>query len=129
MNEAIELHDAKLTAIDWQGARCVIRFQPAYVHRSHGVPGQDSGKGGWRDFQWEIDEATTTGEVALPAWVMEGRWECGDAIHENVVSLPLVSRDRIVLSLSTNKGEDWVIQGTGIRITPLNEGRYCEIFP
>ena len=48
LNAAIEFHDSELDEIAHEASGIVVRFAPAYVHRSAGEPGVDDGMGGWQ---------------------------------------------------------------------------------
>jgi hypothetical protein len=57
MNACFEFHDSVLASIKEEGARCILEFRPAYVHRSEGSPGVDAGDGFWQDLQIVIGGA------------------------------------------------------------------------
>jgi hypothetical protein len=131
MNSAIELHDSDVEAIERRDSdgSVVVSFHPAYLHKSEGRPGSDSGSGWVQPAHFVIRNGNIQG--ALPdfeedSYLSSGRVELGSEIHRNVVPLPLDYDGVVRVHLLFILGEEVNISGDGLKVLLLGEPRYVE---
>jgi hypothetical protein len=130
MNSIIELHDSRLIEIVSCGSSVVVRFGPAYVHRSALRPGFDPGSVWTQDFDLIVEEAVLeSGFTELPCDLDGGSLSVGKDIFENIVPNPLDVHGDIRFSATNLVGESFVMSGTRIVVRPVGEARYVEQFP
>jgi hypothetical protein len=129
MNEGIELHDSKLAGVSLSGGEVVVFLSPAYVHRSSGRPGTDSGS------VWLQDASIAVGSAApcpwpasLPATVSDGSLRIGSLLHDNVIPVASGIDGAIELSLVLTCGESLNLRGQHVDIRLLGEASYLEDF-
>src|SRR5207249_3264944 len=90
MNTLIELHDSCVALVSKESDTVIVRFAPAYVHKSEGCPGVDPGTGWIQDAVLVVGEALVRGTIpALPCDVADGELTVGDQLHPNAIPLPL----------------------------------------
>jgi hypothetical protein len=130
MNEAIELHDSRLAAVEFHGSTAVLTLSPAVLHRSTGRPAVDASSVFGQDFRLELAEASLQGEIGeLPADVWDGDFELDGVLSVNLIPLPCEGGKpaRLMLHLEPDNRR-LTITGTGIRVTPISPARYVEEF-
>ena len=133
MNQSIELHDSQLASIHFVDGCATIIFSHAYIHKSYGKPGIDSGTGWSQAAELVIQESP---EVKLPeSWpcmISDGQLELNDLVHANEIPIPLwhEGRVRLKLELLEFNGKFTVIELTGThpRLRLLGEAEYVEEF-
>jgi hypothetical protein len=100
MNEAIELHDSVLEAVDQRNDTVVVTLMPAVFHKSEGKPGVDAGSTFIQDLMIEFYEAEYHGTVGeLPADILHGDFEAGETLSPNMIRLPWDTRGAVQLTL------------------------------
>jgi hypothetical protein len=133
MNQMIELHDSNIAVSWFDYGSAIIIFSHAYIHRSEGEPGKDSGTGWSQRAELVIGEAV---EIKLPpAWpckIYDGFWELNGVVHENEIPLPFVGEGKVRLKLDIADGDDNFMSvefvGKDAQLTLLGEARYVEEF-
>ena len=99
MRSGLELHDSRVSHMEWVGGDAIIHFSHAYIHKSKGSPGKDPGTGWSQEAQLVMQGASS--EVSLPALpntISEGYLEVGGIKHE-LIPLPFKRRVRAKLNL------------------------------
>jgi hypothetical protein len=121
-NEALEFHDSVLMRIDRAGDEIHFLFD-AYIHRSSGEAGVNSGTG------WTVAvELILSGAESrlippnLPASIWSGGLSIDESEFSNVVTLPLQLSANIALRIELMSGE--VVEATGTRAQLLVLGPY-----
>jgi len=127
---AIEIYDSTLTSVVNEGQRVTVDLQPAYIHRSTGMPGVDPG-GGWaQDVILVVEKGTIAGDVTeLPCDLWEGSLQVGNETIANIIPLPLDYRGEVELTLVTQTESRVIIRGSAISATPIGEPKFIEEFP
>jgi hypothetical protein len=127
---AIEIYDSTLTSLVQEGQRVIVDLQPAYIHRSTGMPGVDPG-GGWaQDVILVVEKGTIEGDVTeLPCDLWEGSLQVGNETIANIIPLPLDYRGVVELTLVTQTENRVIIRGSAISATPIGESKFIEEFP
>ena len=127
---AIEIYDSTLGSVMESGGHIIISLNPAYIHRSTGMPGVDPG-GGWaQDVVLRLENGTIDGSVPeMPCDLWEGNLQVGNQKIENIIPLPLDYRGIVKLILVTQDESRLVVQGSGISATLTGEPKFIEEFP
>ena len=119
MRSGLELHDSRVSHIEWVGGDAVIHFSHAYIHKSKGSPGKDHGSGWSQEAQLVMQSASS--EAPLPPLsntISEGYIEVGGIKHE-IIPLPFKRRVSAELYLV-------FVDGTQMRI--VGDKPFVELF-
>ncbi len=128
--EAIEFHDSVLSSIAISRGNTRVSFSPAYLHRSTGEPGRDSGTGWSVDIELTIHDGTiSSSPTGLPSDVWEGTLCIGDRRFDNVVPVPLDGESEVLLLLTLNCGEILHVSGTRVQLRVVGEYQFVETVP
>jgi len=88
MRSGLELHDSRVSHIEWVGGDAVIHFSHAYIHKSKGSPGKDTGTGWSQEAQLIMQGASSLApSPPLPNTISEGYLEVGGIKHQ-LIPLP-----------------------------------------
>lgn len=130
LNAAIELHDSVIGGVEQVLDALVIRFLPAYVHKSQGRPGFDSGIGEVQNLSIRIEGASVDGNFGdLPADILDGELQIGAERSPNMIALPCNVVDSIRLSVHLSPDYRRVsVSGSRIRVTLEGAAEYVEEF-
>jgi hypothetical protein len=128
MNAAVELHDSDVVAVESGAAAVVVRLA-AYVHRSEGRPGIDSGSG-WTQpvelvFAGGIVEERPPG---LPCTLDDGRVS-GRVEFAGMVPLPASVSSAVRFEAQGLCGERLAVRGTELKVVAVGEAVFVESFP
>jgi hypothetical protein len=128
MNTALEFHDSEVSIIE-VGTRSVrVLFSAAYVHRSEGIPGVDSGEGYVQAVELQMVNATWRGRLEECI----GNISDGDLFVAGtpvrLVPLPFEATDEIRLELQFTNGAALWASGTSVHIRQTGEARFIERF-
>jgi hypothetical protein len=131
MNACFEFHDSVLAEIKKEAGRCVLRFHPAYIHRSKGIPGVDAGEGFTQDLKIVVDGAKIKGSAReLPAEIADGSITVGDVRISNVAPVPFYEKQKVYLTMRPSSGAAGIeIEGSSIEIRTIGEALFVESFP
>lgn len=127
---AIEIYDSTLASVAHDGGHVVVKFKPAYIHRSTGTPGVDPG-GGWvQDAILRVENGTIDGSVLeMPGDLWEGSLQVGNQRVENIIPLPLDYQGAVTLVLVAQDESRMVIRGSAISAILVGQPRFIEEFP
>lgn len=89
MNKGVELHDSRVADVTCVSEELRVVFQPAYVHRSDGIPGTDSGWGFLQPVEFRFHNAAFAEVGNCRGDVSDGAVSVGDAEYCNLVPMPL----------------------------------------
>lgn len=129
MNTIIELHDSKIAEITRKDDCVVLSFLPAYLHKSEGRPGFDSGTGWTQAAKLIFANASVSGNFPeLPCTTMGGNLVIGGQLYDNEVPVPLDVAAAIELRLICDAVHEILVTGHGVRLELLGEARYIEEF-
>lgn len=126
-----EFHDSVLAGFTEEGAKCVLDFRPAYVHRSEGRPGIDPGDGFWQDLRIVVcDAKIKKPDLVLPADIDDGLLTVGEIRMSNIAPTQFREEKKVVMKLFTMAGGAEIeIEGTSIEVQTIGEPRFAEHFP
>jgi hypothetical protein len=129
VNTVIELHDSTVAAIAKRDGIVIVHFTPAYLHKSEGRPGIDSGTGWAQDARLIFDNASAVGGFPdLPCAVMDGALVVGRERHDNSIPVPLEVTALSELRLIFDSIHSAIVTGRGVRLELLGEAKYVEEF-
>jgi len=119
MRSGLELHDSRVSHVEWVGGDAVIHFSHAYIHKSKGSPGKDPGTGWSQEAQLVIQDASSEAPLPqLPNTISEGFLEVGGIKHELI---PLPFKRRVGTKLS-------VVFVDGTRMEIVGKKSFVELF-
>ncbi|RYG24966.1 hypothetical protein EON82_08840 [bacterium] len=132
LNAAIELHDTTLGSIqELPDGSLVVRFAPAYVHRSAGTPGVDDGIGEVQNCSLIVATGQIEGEIGkLPTAVLDGELHIGEVNFGNMIDLTCKVEDEPV-ALTLFLAQDFReirVSGRGLVIRLEGDPKYVEEF-
>ena len=85
MSSHLELHDSRVSRIEWVDGVVMVHFSHAHIRKSQGKSGRDLGTSWSREVGLILREATATGPMpALPNTISEGYIEVGGIRHEDI---------------------------------------------
>jgi hypothetical protein len=130
MNVAIEMHDSKCLAIEFDEAGLGSVLLDAYVHRTHGDPGIAPGDGGVQRIRITVEAMAVEGNVGdLPADVYEGSLTIGNSIQDNMVPFPMEYSSPVCLRMMLSDDARVVtVSGKAAAIRSEGEFEYVEQF-
>jgi len=124
----LELHDSRVSCIELLDGLAMIHFSHAYVHKSKGTPGRDSGTGWSQEAKLVLWGATASAPLpALPNTISEGFLEVGGIRHE-LIPLPFKRKVGAKLYLTFIDSVQTVIAGNRPLIELLGTPIYLEDF-
>jgi len=91
VNQAVELHDSRVTRTMWSGPDLVVSLS-VYVHRSEGRPDRDGGTGWTQDAELRVGTAKLLQTPREPLWILDGSIKVGDLVFENLLPIPFDHR-------------------------------------
>jgi hypothetical protein len=111
MRSGLELHDSRVSHIEWVGDDVIVHFSHGYIHKSKGSPGKDSGTGWSQEAQLTMQGASSLVPLPpLPNTVSEGYLEVGGIKHA-LIPLPFKRRVGAKLNLVFVDGSQMEIVG------------------
>jgi len=129
MNTKIELHDSTVAEIARRHGAVVINFLPAYLHKSEGRPGFDSGTGWVQDAQLVVADASVSGDFPdLPCDVVDGELVVGGKQQDNGIPVPLEVTEPTRLRLRFDSIHSVTVTGRGVRLELFGEPSFVEEF-
>ena len=129
MKTMIELHDSTVAEIANRDGTVIVHFLPAYLHKSEGRPGFDSGSGWVQEARLLFADALVTGAFPdLPCDVMDGELVVGGERHDNEIPVPLEVTAASELLLKLDSIHTVRVTGSGVRLELFGEPSYVEDF-
>lgn len=130
MNTIIELHDSTIAEIVRCDSTVIVHFVPAYLHKSAGRPGRDSGSGWVQEARLIFADASLSGSVPdLPCDILDGEFIISDERHDNEIPVPLLEiADSAQLHLIFGEKQEVTVKGRSVRLELIGEPKYVEQF-
>lgn len=129
VNTIIELHDSTVAEIANQNGTVIVRFLPAYLHKSEGRPGFDRGTGWVQEAKLSLAHASFSGDCpSLPCNVMNGALAVGEQRCDNEIPVPLESTATAELRLVFDCAHAVIVTSQGVRLELFGEPTYVEEF-
>jgi hypothetical protein len=129
VNTSIEIHDSRAAEIVRDGDSVRVVLAPAYLHKSPGRPGIDSGTGWTQDALLVFSSGSLAGLVPeLPCDITDGELSLSGDVHSNMIPVPLEAAGSVELHLVFYPGCDVSVTGETVRLELVGEGRYVEEF-
>jgi hypothetical protein len=117
----IELHDSEVGAITPDGQDLRVVFRPAYVHRSDGKPGIDSGWGYLQPVEFTFRDATYAEDGHCKGTVSHGSLTCAGAEFRNLVPMPLSLDNPVSVELVFVSGGVLSVQAASFSCLAMGE--------
>ena len=128
MSSGLELHDSRVSRIELVDGAAMIHFSHAYIYKSKGKPGRDSGTGWSQEAELVLQEARVSGPLPpLPNTISEGFLEVGGIRHE-LIPLPFKRKVGARLYLLFIDGTETEIVGEKPILELLGTPIYLEDF-
>jgi len=125
----MELHDSTIAEIEKRGGAIIVHLRPAYLHRSKGRPGFDSGEVFVQEARLFFDGASVNEDTPkLPCEIIDGSLVVGEQRHENLIPVPLESAGSTKLHLVLSARHTITVTAVGILLELCGEPRYVEKF-
>lgn len=121
MNTGVELHDSRVADVTCAGEELRVIFRPAYVHRSDGIPGTDSGWGFLQPVEFRFRNATFTEVGDCRGDVSDGAVSADDAEYPNLVPMPLTVNGVITASFSFTSGGILTVSAGGFACDAIGD--------
>ena len=126
-NQAIELHDSTLAAIQESDGDAVIELRPAYIHASDGKPGSDPGDGLLQDADIIVSNPMQFPVLhGIDLWISDGSISTPMQKHDNVLQLPFATNGRCSVRLLLQDGQQLAIEGNAVQISLRGKSRFLE---
>jgi hypothetical protein len=126
VRSGLELHDSRIDGIEIGDSEAPLHFSHAYIHRSKGTPGRDSGSGWSQEALLVISAVVITGQLpALPNTISDGCLEVGGVKH-TLLPLPFKRKAAVSLSLVFADGSSLDLSGRGAAVELLGQAIYLE---
>jgi len=126
MNEALEFHDSQVGSVEYRNAALLVAFSSAYIHRSTGRAGIDSGEGYVQPAQLLFGEASAKGDLS----VCNGRLSHGSVHVEgsalSLIPVPYSTNGSIKAELVFENGEVLAIAAKSLQCSSSGEPRFVE---
>lgn len=128
MKSTIEFHDSSVAAARLVAGVLEPSLSPAYIHRSLGTSGVDSGEGHIGEVVLQFPDATVSGKLsAARGRIRDGALSVNGASH-TLVPLPFASTTSASLSLAFESGATLEVQGPSVQVTSVGPTTYVEPF-
>ncbi|HUR00299.1 MAG TPA: hypothetical protein VM166_12660 [Gemmatimonadaceae bacterium] len=122
------MHDSRVDAVEIIDADTHIHFSHAYIHKSKGTPGRDSGSGWSQEAVLIIAGAVSMAQLPpLPNTIADGYLEVGGIKH-TLLPLPFTRKADVSLSLVFADGTSLALSGRGAAVELLGKAIYLEDF-
>lgn len=126
MSNGLELHDSRISRIEWVDEVAKIFFSQAYIHKSKGSPGRDPSTVWSQEAVLVMWQAAASGPMpALPKAISEGFLEVGGIRHE-LIPLPFRRKVGARLYLQFADREEIEIVGKRPQIELLGSPIFLE---
>jgi hypothetical protein len=129
LNAIIELHDSRVADIVSIDYKVIARFSSAYLHKSEGRPGYDSGTGWVQEALLTFTDGTIKG--IFPEWpcdVLNGDLVFDGKLLQNEIPVPFHAETPTELRLMFDSIQTIAIIGVGAELELLGEPRFVEEF-
>ncbi|HSD37545.1 MAG TPA: hypothetical protein VLC92_08540 [Rhodocyclaceae bacterium] len=128
MNVALEFHDSQVSKIDSLGRDLSVSFSSAYIHRSVGKPGVDSGSGYIGPVEMLLSEADWAGPLnECMGKLSDGRLSVAGKPFA-LVPLPSEHTGRIALELVFANGAALTATAQSLVVRFSGEPHFVESF-
>jgi len=126
MASQLELHDARLSSLQWKNEMIEVHFSYAHIHKTKGSPGRDTGKGWSQEAVLRLEQAKPyTILPPLPGTIIDGYLE-SDGNRYELLPLPFERNGPAHLHLDLSDGSSLDILGNDPQIRLEGEKVFLE---
>ena len=124
----VQLAESIISSVMRDERDVVVKFSPAFVIRSEGVPGVDASTRWTQGVTLRFGNGETEGEVPeLPAAIVAGRIAINNVSYLDMIPMPLESAGRITLELElVGDGVKLALTGETVKLELLDDAKYIE---
>ena len=128
MGSELELYDARVSYIRFADAVAEIHFSYAFIHKTKGTPGRDTGNGWSQEAVLSVEDARLAEPLPpLPNVIVDGYLEVEGRRHE-LIPLPCERVAPCLLHLDFSDGSVLEVRGEHPLITLLGEKVFLQEF-
>ena len=128
-NAAMAFHDSTVSSAQTDGPTVTVVVSPAYIHRSDGAPGIDSGTGWLQKAVIVLHDCQLPADFpSLPLELSDGVVITAERTYDGIVPLPLSYTGLVRVDFSFESGAYVVLSASEIRIDVIGEATYLEEF-
>lgn len=124
----LEFHDSTLSEVGQDDDRVMLRLD-AYVHRWEQIHGAWNGVGVIQEVRIVLEGCPHCSVGPVPVEIADGTIRAGDAVHDNLVPVPFSHNGPVSVTMEFETGAEVQIQGQGIGVTAIGDGRFVEDLP
>jgi len=129
MNWALELHDSRVGSIHTDRGELTLKFTAAYLHKSKGIPGVDSGSGWLQEGELIFVGAGYDASIDIgDGWIIEGNLVAGEE-SMSTLRMPFRASGHISAQFGFANGCTLTVVATNVYLSLVGEPRYVEEFP
>ena len=128
MNSALEFHDSKVGSVQVVGTSLRIMFARAYIHRSSGMPGVDSGDGFIQPVEMSFGGASFVGDLSL---CMGALWNGSLSVSGKelgLIPVPFNCFAPVLAELNFSSGALLTVEASSVSVTSVGEAVFVEHF-
>jgi hypothetical protein len=128
MNSALEFHDSKVGSVQVVGASLRIVFSTAYIHRSSGSPGVDSGDGFIEPIEMSFGGASFVGDMSQCVGAL---WDGSLSVSGKklgLVPVPFNCSAPVLAELNFSSGALLTVKASSVSVTSLGDAVFVEHF-
>jgi hypothetical protein len=127
-NIALEFHDSEIAHASVAGTDLLLTFSAAYVHRSSGTPGVDSGQGYLAPLVLAFRGAQFTGDLPRCIGRLSDGRMAGADIPRGLLPLPFTTTNPVHAQLQFTNGATLDVHAAGMDCRITGEERFVESY-
>jgi len=128
LNATLEFHDSEVRSVEPREASLLVTFSAAYVHRSNGHPGIDSGSGYVQAVEMEFLDATWNGPMTECVGRLSDGIVTSNGIARSLIQVPFSSNGPVSSELQFSNGSLLSIRAQKLICRFAGEPNFVEVF-
>jgi hypothetical protein len=127
IKSALEFHDSEVVAVQMEENELHVVLEPAYIHRSAGRPGIDSGSGFLQSAEIVFTDAKfSEKEGPCSGPIEEGIVTVAGKRYNDMLPLPFTAVGAVSAEFTFESGSVLSINGAGINCFSKGQARFVE---
>lgn len=127
-NTSLEFHDSEVRSVELREGSLIVMFSAAYVHRSTGRPGVDSGSGYVQSVEMEFLGAAWEGSIAECVGRLSSGKVISGGIARSLIELPFASGGPVSAELQFANGSLLSVKAQKLVCRVAGEANFVEVF-
>ena len=128
LNVALEFHDSEVRSVESHGDSLIVMFSAAYVHRSVGRPGIDSGSGYVQSVEMQFSDATWDGPLTECVGSLSNGRVISSGVALSMIELPFASTGPVSAELQFANGSLLSVKAQKLVCQFAGEPNFVEAF-